>query len=77
MEWVKPAATVALGAAFGANLRYFVSDWLARHQGNPRNSTRTECIIRLGTHFRERRVCARSSNPLNSGLGPTKNSMAR
>jgi hypothetical protein len=46
-------------------------------EGNPRNSTRTEYIIRLGTHFRERRVCARSSNPLNSGLGPTKNSMAR
>ncbi len=32
MDWIKPASIVALGAVFGANLRYFVSDWLARHQ---------------------------------------------
>jgi len=32
MDWIKPASIIALGAVFGANLRYFVSDWLARHQ---------------------------------------------
>ena len=32
MDWIKPASIIALGAIFGANLRYFVSDWLARHQ---------------------------------------------
>jgi CrcB protein len=31
MEWIKPPALIALGAVFGANLRYFVSSWLARH----------------------------------------------
>ena len=32
MNWLKPASLVAAGAVFGANLRYFVGDWLARHQ---------------------------------------------
>jgi len=32
MDWIKPASIIAVGAVFGANLRYFVSDWLARHQ---------------------------------------------
>ena len=32
MDWIKPASIIAIGAVFGANLRYFVSDWLARHQ---------------------------------------------
>jgi len=32
MDWIKSAAIIALGADFGANLRYFVSDRLARHQ---------------------------------------------
>lgn len=32
MEWLKTAAYIALGSILGANLRYFVSDWLARHQ---------------------------------------------
>jgi CrcB protein len=32
MEWIRTAAYIALGSVFGANLRYFVSDWLARHQ---------------------------------------------
>jgi CrcB protein len=32
MDWVKPASIIALGAVLGANLRYFVSGWLARHQ---------------------------------------------
>lgn len=32
MDWIKPASIIAAGAALGANLRYFVSDWLARHQ---------------------------------------------
>ncbi len=32
MEWLKSAVYVALGSVLGANLRFFVSDWLARHQ---------------------------------------------
>jgi len=32
MEWPRTAVYIALGSVIGANLRYFVSDWLARHQ---------------------------------------------
>lgn len=32
MDWLKPAGIIAVGAVFGANLRYFLSDWSARHQ---------------------------------------------
>jgi len=32
IDWIKPASIIALGAVFGANLRYFVSDWLACDQ---------------------------------------------
>ena len=32
MDWIKPASIVAVGAVVGANLRYFVSDWLAHYQ---------------------------------------------
>lgn len=32
MEWLKSAAYIGVGSILGANLRYLVSDWLARHQ---------------------------------------------
>ena len=32
MEWLESAGYIALGSVVGANLRYCVSDWLARHQ---------------------------------------------
>jgi fluoride exporter len=28
MDWIKPASMIALGAIFGAIVRYFMSDWL-------------------------------------------------
>lgn len=33
-EWLESMAYIALGSILGANLRYFVSDWLARHQSS-------------------------------------------
>jgi len=32
MDWLKSVGFIALGSILGANLRYFLSDWLARHQ---------------------------------------------
>ena len=34
MEWLESVVYIALGSILGANLRYFVSDWLARHQSS-------------------------------------------
>jgi CrcB protein len=31
MDWMRVAGIIALGSVGGANLRYFVSDWLAKH----------------------------------------------
>jgi len=31
MPWTRTAPLIALGAIVGANLRYFLSDWVARH----------------------------------------------
>jgi CrcB protein len=31
MAWLRVAGIIAIGSVSGANLRYFVSDWLSRH----------------------------------------------